>query len=58
MSNSDKSSKASNKDEIKPKIPIKCKDKVRIINEKANPEDEVKLLLYDVKKIYFICNAN
>lgn len=42
-SNSDKSSKGSIKEEIKPKIPIKCKDKVKIINEKINPEEEVKI---------------
>lgn len=42
-SNNEKSSKGSNKDEIKPKVPIKCKDKVTVINEKANPEDEVNV---------------
>jgi len=42
-SNSEKSSKGSNKNEVKPKVPIKCKDKVKVINEKANPEDEVNI---------------
>ncbi|XP_025425805.1 E3 ubiquitin-protein ligase MGRN1-like [Sipha flava] len=40
-SSSDKSFKGSNKDDVKTKNPVKCKDKVKIINEKANPEDEI-----------------
>lgn len=53
-SNSEKSSsKGSNKDEIKPKIQIKCKDKVRVINEKANPEDEVIIFSICFNVIYY-----
>lgn len=46
-SNSEKSLKGSN-NETKPKVLIKCKDKVKVINEKANPEDEVNIFLYYV----------
>ncbi|XP_050440500.1 E3 ubiquitin-protein ligase MGRN1 isoform X2 [Adelges cooleyi] len=39
---SDKSSKSSSKEETKPKLSIKCKDQVKVVNEKGDLEEETQ----------------